>query len=178
MEEYSVIGKRLPMIDGKIMATGEAQYVGDLTLPKMLYGKILRSPYPHARIVHIDANKAEKLLGVKAVITGKDTLGIKYGISPELADEFPLAIDKVRYIGDVVAAIAAIDEDIAEESLELIKVDYEILPAIFDPENAMGVDAPIIHDHVRNNISRKSDMDFGNINKAFKESYLIQEDRF
>ena len=178
MEEYSVIGKRLPMIDGKIMATGEARYVGDLTLPKMLYGKILRSPYPHARIVHIDINNAKKLPGVKAIITGKDTLGIKYGISPELADEYPLAIDKVRYIGDEVAAVAAIDEDIAEEALDLIDVEYELLPAVFDPEEALKKDAPNIHDHAKNNIGVMTEINIGDIDKGFGESYYIRDDRF
>ncbi|PIP06340.1 MAG: hypothetical protein COX51_09085, partial [Syntrophobacteraceae bacterium CG23_combo_of_CG06-09_8_20_14_all_50_8] len=104
----------LPRVDGVIKAAGEAKFTADMVLPRMLYGKILRSPYPHAKILNIDTSKAKRLLGVKAVITGKDTLGIKYGsidVPQYPADKNPLAIDRVRYIGDEVAAVAAIDED-------------------------------------------------------------------
>src|SRR3989304_6489826 len=112
MKEYSVVGKSLPRVDGVAKATGEVKYTGDMMLPGMLYGKILRSPYPHAKILNIDTGEAERLRGVRAVIVGKNTPGIKY--SPEdlpTEDQYPLAIDKVRYIGDEVAAVAAIDED-------------------------------------------------------------------
>ena len=131
MKEYSVVGKRLPRVDGAIKATGEAKYSVDIVLPKMLCGKVLRSPYPHARILNIDTSKAERLRGVKAVITDKDTSKIE--CDPWAVGKYILAIDKVRYIGDEVAAVAAIDEDIAEEALELIKIEYEPLPAVFDP---------------------------------------------
>jgi len=178
MSSYSVIGKSLPRVDGRVIVTGEAKYVGDIVLPKMLYGKILRSPYPHAQILYIDIDKAKRLPGVKAIITGKDTLGIKYGISPELADEYPLAIDKVRYIGDEIAAVAAIDEDIAEEALELIEVEYEIIPAVFDPEEAMRLGSPKIHCHAENNVGVMTEINIGDIEKGFKESYYIREDRF
>ena len=153
MEKYSVIGKRLPRVDGKIKATGEGKYAADISLPNMLYGKILRSPYPHARILNINTSRAEKLIGVKAVITGKDTPGVKYGFFldfPLMIDQYPLALDKVRYAGDEVAAVAAIDEDIAQEALELIRVEYEEIPAVFDPEESMKAGAPIVHDHVEN----------------------------
>ena len=156
MEKYSVIGKNLPRVDAVVKSTGEAKYTADMALPRMLYGKILRSPYPHARIINIDTSKAKKLLGVKAVITGKDTLGIKYGaidVPQYPADKNPLAMDKVRYIGDDVAAVAAKDEDTAEEALDLIEVEYKELPAVFDPEEAMKPDAPKIHD--RGNISNR-----------------------
>ena len=155
MTELTVVGKGVPRVDALEKVTGQAKYVGDIKVPRMLYGKILRSPYPHARIVNIDTSEAERLPGVKAVITHKDTPGIKFGLfdSPEFpADEHPLALDKVRYIGDEVAAIAAIDEDIAEEALNLIEVEYEELPAVFDPAEAMEPDAPQIHDHVERNI--------------------------
>ena len=181
MKEYSVIGKRLPRLDSNLKVTGEAIFTGDMKLPGMLYGKILRSPYPHAKILNIDASKALKLPGVKAIVTGKDTAGIKYGcidVPQYPADKYPLAIDKVRYIGDDVAAVAAIDEDIAEEALELIKVDYEVLPAVFDPEEAMESCAPKIHDHRENNIGVMTEMNIGDIDKGFKESYYIREDKF
>ena len=179
MGKYSVIGKSLPRSDAVIKATGEAKFTSDLVLPRTLYGKILRSPYPHARIINIDTSKAKRLLGVKAVVTGKDTLGIKYGcidVPQWPTDKNPLAMDKVRYIGDEVAAVAATDEDIAEEALDLIEVEYEELPFVFDPEEAMKHDAPKIHD--RGNITIKLSWDFGDVEKGFKESYLVREDRF
>ena len=122
MEKYSVIGKRLPLIDSVAKVTGEAKFTDDLAMPGMLVGKILRSPHPHARIVRIDVGKALKLPGVRAVVTGKETPGIRYGALDNLRDELPLAIDKVRYIGDEVAAVAAVDEEAAREALDLIEV--------------------------------------------------------
>ena len=179
MEKYAVIGKSLPRVDALVKATGEAKFTVDMVQPRMLYGKILRSPYPHARILNIDTSKAKRLWGVKEVITGKDTLGIKYGtinVPRYPADKNPLAMDKVRYIGDDVAAVAAIDEDIAEEALDLIEVEYEGLPAVFDPEEAMKPDAPKIHDI--GNICNRISWNYGDVEKGFKESYLIREDRF
>ncbi len=181
ISNYSVVGKRIPRVDSYEKVTGKGVYTGDIKLPNMLYGKILRSPYPHARILNIDVTKAKKLKGIKGIVTGKDTLKIKYGVisrSPKYMDKYPLAVDKVRYIGDAVAAVAAISEDIAEEALELIKVDYEILPGVFDPEEAMNDGAPIIHEGFENNISRKFEMNFGDIDKTFRDAHLIQEDRF
>jgi len=136
MSEYSVIGKPVHRVDGPAKVTGSAKYTFDIELPNMLYGKILRSPYPHATILNIDTTQAEKLVGVKAVVTGKDTLGVKNGVwrrFPELCDEEILCRTKVRYIGDPVAAVAAVDEDVAEVALDLIDVEYEMLPAVFDP---------------------------------------------
>jgi 4-hydroxybenzoyl-CoA reductase subunit alpha len=187
MEELSFIGKSVPRKDGLEKATGRALYTVDMVLPGMLWGKILRSPYPHARILNIDTSRAEKLPGVKAVITGKDTLGIKHGFveTPRYPpDQYPLAMDRVRYIGEEVAAVAAIDEYIAEEALSLIEVDYEELPAVFDPEEAMKPDAPEIHpSHPKvkepyKNIGGKTESGWGNVEKGFAESFLIREDRF
>ena len=181
MTQYAIVGKSVPRVDGKIKTTGEARYTADLKLPGMLYGKVLRSPLPHARILNIDSSKAERLPGVKGVVTGKDTLGIKCNILrfwPQLADQQLLVTDKVRYIGDAVAAVAAIDEEIAEEALSLIKVDYEELPAVFDPEEAMKEDAPLIHDDFERNISGRHRMGFGDVGAGFKESDYVREDRF
>jgi 4-hydroxybenzoyl-CoA reductase subunit alpha len=180
MEEYGVIGKRLPRVDSIPMATGSALYTGDIKLPGLLHGKILRSPLPHAKILNIDTSKAEKLAGVKAVITAKDTPGKQIGFSgnPEEADQYPLALDKVRYIGDEIAAVAAIDEDIALEALELIRVDYEILPAVFDPEEAMQEGAPQVHEATNNNIATLMNMDFGEPDKALLEADYVREDTF
>ncbi len=187
MEELSFVGKSVPRKDGAEKATGKALYTVDMILPGMLWGKILRSPYPHAKILRIDTSRAERLPGVKAVITGKDTLGIKHGFveTPRYApDQYPLAMDRVRYIGEEVAAVAAIDEYVAEEALSLIQVDYEELPAVFDPEEAMKPEAPEIHpSHPKvkepyQNIGGKTEAGWGNVEKGFAESFLVREDRF
>ncbi|MDY6864124.1 MAG: molybdopterin cofactor-binding domain-containing protein [Thermodesulfobacteriota bacterium] len=180
MENYSVVGKRLPRIDANVKVTGDAKYTGDMILPGMLYGKILKSPLPHAKIINIDAGKALKLKGVRAVITGKDTYGIKYCIIdiPQALDKCPLAVDKVRYIGDEVAAVAAIDEDTAEEALDLIEVEYEELPAVFDPIEAMEPDAPKVHEEKENNIAMGVSYQLGNVEEGFKNSFLVREDEF
>jgi 4-hydroxybenzoyl-CoA reductase subunit alpha len=177
MGEYSIIGKRVPRVDGILKVTGRAEFTDDISLPRMLYGKILRSPYPHAKILNVDKSRAENLPGVKAVITCRDIGEIRYG-RRGFKDKYILALDRVRYVGDEVAAIAAIDEDTAEEALELIRVDYEPLPAVFDPEEAMRNDAPRIHDHVERNICGKTEFEIGNLNAGFKESDYIREDMF
>src|SRR3990172_11964581 len=115
MSEFSVIGKRVPRIDSVVKATGEAQYAGDLVMPGMLWGKVLHSNLPHGRILNIDYSRALRLPGVRAVVTGKDCKGEKYGFLPYTRDKMALETEKVRYIGDEIAAVAAIDEDIAEE---------------------------------------------------------------
>ncbi|HLA28142.1 MAG TPA: molybdopterin cofactor-binding domain-containing protein [Syntrophales bacterium] len=184
MEKYSVVGKSLPRMDAAVKATGEAKFTADLALPRTLYGKILRSPYPHARILKIDTTKAERLLGVKAVITGKDITDIPQGpirastFPYSLRDKFALAKEKVRYIGDEVAAVAAIDEDTAEEALDLIEVEYEELPSVFDPLEAMKPDAPRVHDHAEKNISVKASFHIGDVEKGFQESDLSIEEHF
>jgi len=161
-----------------VKVTGEAKYAADYEMPGMLWCKILRSPYAHAKILNIDASRAQKLPGVKGVLTGKDFNGWRWGWMPKTRDEAPLADDKVRYLAEAVAAVAAIDEETAEEATELIKVDYEELPGVFDPEEAMKKGAPKVYDHVENNISWDFHMDFGDVEKAFRESDLVREDRF
>jgi 4-hydroxybenzoyl-CoA reductase alpha subunit len=178
MEDYSVIGKRVPRIDGRMKATGEGKFAADYEMPGMLWCKILRSPYPHAKILNIDTSRAERLAGVKAVCTGKDFGGWKWGWMPKTRDEPPLAIGKVRYLAEAVAAVAAVDEDTAEEATELIQVEYEELPGVFDPEDAMKKGVPQIHDHAEKNISWEFHMDFGDVEKAFAGSDLVREDRF
>jgi 4-hydroxybenzoyl-CoA reductase alpha subunit len=181
MSEYSVIGKRVRRVDGPEKVTGSAKYTFDIVLPNMLYGKILRSPYPHAKILNIDTSRAEKLIGVKAVVTGKDTPGRKQGIwrrFSELRDEEILCREKVRYIGDAVAAVAAIDEDTAEEALDLIEVEYEPLPAVFDPLEAIKEDAPQIHDGVELNINVTRHIEWGDVDEAFTRCDYVREDHF
>ena len=175
---FNVVGQRLPMHDAAAKAKGTAQFTDDILLPGMLYGKILRSPLAHARIVRIDTTQALKLPGVKGVVTGRDIPDRPYGIVPKARDEHALAREKVRYIGDDVAAVCAVDPEIAEEALELIRVDYEELPAVFDPLEAMKEGAPIIHDGVPHNTSFSIHKEFGNVEKAFQESDFVFEDRF
>ncbi len=181
MSKYSVIGQRVHRVDGTEKVTGNAKYTFDMVLPNMLYGKILRSPHPHARIINIDTSQAEKLLGVKAVVTGKDTLGRKQGIwrrFPELCDEEILCRTKVRYIGDAVAAVAAIDEDTAEEALDLIEVEYDPLLAVFDPLEAIKEDAPQIHEGIEFNMNVTRHIEWGDVDEAFKQCDHIREDQF
>ncbi|MBA7549147.1 4-hydroxybenzoyl-CoA reductase subunit alpha [subsurface metagenome] len=178
MSEFSVFGKPLPRIDAWAKATGEVKYLDDIKMPGMLYGKILRSPHAHARIMGIDTARAEKLYGVRAVITSSDTPGIKFSFVQALADKLPLCEDKVRYVGDEVAAVAADNLETAEEAIHLIKVEYEILPVVFDPEEAMKPDAPLIHEERENNIAFEGHKSFGDIDKGFAESDYIFEDRY
>jgi len=176
MNKLNVVGKREPMLDGLEKATGRARFTDDLALPGMLFGKILRSPFAHARVLHVDLTGALKVPGVKDAISGKDIPKKKYGIVPMAKDEYALAIDKVRYIGDEVAAVVATSLDAAEEAISKIKVDYEELPAVFDPLEAMKPGAPIIHDEVPDNVSAKIRKEFGNVEKAFGGSDSVFED--
>lgn len=178
MDRYSIVGKRLPNRDAIEKVKGSAIFTSDIKLSGILHGKMLRSPIPHARIRNIDISKASKLKGVKAIVTSKDTPLIKFSISPTWADELPLADEKVRYIGDAIAAVAALDEDTAEEALELIKVDLEELPAVFDPVEAMKPGAPAIHDSVENNIAKSFTMECGNVEDGFEKADIIIEDVF
>ena len=155
MEELCFVGKDIPRVDARAKVTGEAVYTVDLTFPNMLWGQMLRSPLPHAKILNIDTSRAERLRGVKAVITGKETPFV-FGVSH--MDQTPLQTEKVRYVGDPVAAVAAVDLDTAQEALGLIKVDYEPLPAVFDPEEAMQEGAPIIHEGKERNIAANPDL--------------------
>src|SRR3954454_19010037 len=160
MSEFSVIGKRIAMIDAAGKTTGAGKYTDDLSLPGMLIGKILHSPHPHARIKRIDTTHAEKLEGVVAVVVGSDAPN-PYGILPVGHDEHALAIDKVRYVGDNVACVAAEDEATAERALELIDVEYELLPAWFDPEEAMKAQRDLIHEQRSHNIEKDYHHVFG-----------------
>ncbi len=178
MPEYALVGKKIPRTDSVEKVRGEAKFTADLGLPGMLFAKVLRSPYPHARILRIDTSKAERLSGVKAVITGKDVLPYKWGVFPYTRDYQFLPVDKVRYIGQEVAAVAAVDEDIAQEALELIRVEYEPLPAVFDPEEAMREGAPLIHEDKPGNICVHVSVGGGEIDKALAESDLVLEGHF
>ncbi|MDP6430497.1 MAG: molybdopterin-dependent oxidoreductase [Rhodospirillales bacterium] len=176
--EYDIVGQPTPKKDGALKARGGAEYADDISMPGMLHGKLLRSPHPHAKILRVDTSRAADLPGVRAVITGSDFPGIQYGNLPQTRDYLPLAVDTVRYIGEEVAAVAAIDEDTAEEALELLEVEYEPLPAVFDPEQAMASGAPLLHSDAADNISAQTAFQFGDVDEAFAGADYVREDVF
>jgi 4-hydroxybenzoyl-CoA reductase subunit alpha len=176
-EQFSIIGKPMAMVDAAQKTTGSGKYTDDLSLPGMLVGKILHAPYPHARIKHIDTSRAEKLEGVVAVAIGKDAPNT-YGILPVGHDEHALALDKVRYVGDNIACIAAVDEATADRALQLIDVEYELLPAYFDPEQSMKAERDSIHDNKPHNIEKDYHHIFGDPEKGFAECDYIAEGRY
>jgi 4-hydroxybenzoyl-CoA reductase alpha subunit len=176
--ESTVIGDRNLKYDWHAKLTGAAKYTDDLKLPRMIYGRLLRSPYPHARILHLDVSSAERLPGVFAVVTGRE-LPIKYGILPSSQDETALAIDKVRYMGEAVAAVAAVDEWTAEEACNLIEVIYEPLQPIMSIEEALDPGAERIHDGTREaNVHKHVALEFGDVEEGFAEADYIREDEF
>ncbi len=177
-DELSVVGKRMKRTDSLAKVTGEALYTADLKLPRMLHAKVLRSPHAHARILNIDAGKALRLPGVKAVVTAADGHGINWGVFKYTQDHPMMAIDRVRYIGEDVAGVAAVDEETALEALDLIEVDYEPLPAVFDPFEAMKEGAPLIHEQYARNINVHVHIDVGDIEEGFAKAYLVKEDTF
>ncbi|MGI0079562.1 MAG: xanthine dehydrogenase family protein molybdopterin-binding subunit [Nitrososphaerales archaeon] len=169
------MGKATPRIDGAARVTGGMKYVYDMEVSGMLYGRILRSPIAHGFIKRIDTSRAEGMEGVVAVVTAKDTPKKKFsfegGIVPSLPDKLILCDDKVRYIGDEVAAVAAESPEIAEEALQNIEVEYEELPGVFEPEEALKVDAPKIHSG--GNLSYSKVFQIGNVDHAFKQEGLL-----
>jgi 4-hydroxybenzoyl-CoA reductase subunit alpha len=177
MSNFSIIGKPTAMIDAAQKTTGVGKYTDDLSVPGMLVGKILHSPYPHARIKGVDTSRAEKCEGVVAVVVGKDAPN-PYGILPVGHDEYALALDKVRYVGDNVACVVAVSEAIAEKALELIDVEYEVLPAYFDPEESMKAQKDLIHDSKPGNLEKDYHHVFGDPDKGFAEADHVAEERF
>jgi 4-hydroxybenzoyl-CoA reductase subunit alpha len=177
MNDFSVIGKSIAMVDAAGKTTGAGKYTDDLSLPGMLVGKILHSPYPHARIKHIDTSRAKALDGVVAVVTGADAPN-PYGILPVGHDETALAVGKVRYVGDHVACVAAIKEEIAENAIELIDVEYEPLPAYFDPEESMKAESDLIHENRAHNVEKDYHHVFGDLDKGFAEADYVAEGRY
>lgn len=183
-ENFSIIGTNYPKIDGEEKVTGRAVYAGDIMLPGTFYCKFVRSPHAHAKILSIDTSEAEKLPGVKAICTGADfvdTLGC-VEIDKATADKMPLCTDKVRYIGDEVVAIAATSERIARQACDLVKVEYEVLPAYFTPQEAMA-GTVAIHENVGEqfdadgsvrpreiNVNQYNVIEKGDVDKAFAEA--------
>jgi len=175
---FEVIGKSHPRVDGRDKATGRTRYAADLKIPGCLHGKVLRSPHPHARILQIDTSAAERLAGVRAVITHGDTPGVLYGsYNSGIKDELILAKERVRYVGDEIAAVAAIDPGIAREAVSLIRVDYEPLSGYYDVEEAMAEGAERIHSVERNIASHRTTVR-GDPEAGFGKADLVLEDRF
>jgi CO/xanthine dehydrogenase Mo-binding subunit len=176
MDKLNVVGHPYPQIDAIEKTMGKTRFVSDLVLPGMLHGRTLRSPYPHARILHIDTSRVQALAGVKAVVSYADTPGIKYG--PRSEDWTIFAADKARFYGEEVAAVAAVDEDTAEEALDLIRVEYEELPGVFDPVEAMQEGAPLVHEASPGNIAAEFSLDAGDVDRAFDESDAVYQDHY
>lgn len=196
--EPADIGKTFRRLDYETKVTGRAQYLADMSVPGMCHGRILRSPYPHARIIKIDASRALKVPGVMAVLTRDDILhdeGIEPFYGPVFKDQTIVAVEKVRHVGDPVAAVAALDSDAAEEALRLIEVEYEELPAVLDVHEALEPGATLVHESVRvpesgfadlaeikpvegTNICTHFKLNRGDIQKGFAESDHIFEDIF
>ncbi len=196
--ELADIGKTFRRLDYETKVTGRAQYLADMSVPGMLHGKILRSPFPHARITRIDASKAEKVPGVMAVLTRDDILhdeGIEPFYGPVFKDQTIVATEKVRHVGDPVAAVAALTIDAAEAALKLIEVDYEELPAVLNVEDALKPGAMLVHDSVKlptsgfadlaelkpiegTNLCTHFRLNRGDIDKGFAEADHVFEDTF
>jgi len=176
--EPSGVGASIPRIDAADKVTGRALYTADISLPYMVHGKILGSPIAHGLVKRIDVSKAKALPGVLAVLTGADVTDTKHGVSPARYDEDVLAKDKVRHIGDPVAAVAAVDEKTAERALKLIEVEYERLPVLTDAMEAIKEGAPLIHEKYKSNICTTVDFNFGDVETAFKESHYVREETF
>src|SRR5215475_14440924 len=177
-KEKKVIGKPFRKVDARAKCIGQTRFADDIVLPRMLFAKLLRSPVPHATIKHIDVSKASKLPGVAAIITGKE-LPIPYGILPVSEDEHALCINRVRFIGDPVAAVAAVDEDTAFDAMNLIEVEYERLAPIASIDDALVPDSPRIHQYGDSgNIHKKVSLEFGDVEEGFSEADLIREDVF
>jgi 4-hydroxybenzoyl-CoA reductase subunit alpha len=174
----NVVGKPFRKVDARAKCTGQTKFADDISLPRMLFCKILRTHLPHALIIKIDISKALALPGVIAVISGKN-LPIPYGILPVSQDEHALCIDKVRFIGDPVAAVAAIDEDVAFDAMNLIEVSYEPLNTISSIEEAVMIDEPRIHEYGDGgNVHKKVSLEFGEVEEGFAAADLVREDIF
>ena len=179
--DYRSIGRGVTRYDAPDKVSGRAKYTADIRLPGMIHGKLLGSTVAHGLIRRIDTSRAEALPGVLAVITGKDVPDIRYGVSPARYDEHILAKERVRYVGDEVAAVAAVDEETAERAVRLIEVEYEPLPAVFDAEAAMAAGAPLVHPEDRRyagNINTAVNWHFGDVEAGFAEADHVREQRF
>ncbi len=172
-----IIGKPVPLIDGIEKVTGRALYTADLNSRDALVGRILRSPVSHGRILRVDTSRARALPGVVAVVTGADCAHT-YGVIPIAMNEYPMARDKVRYRGEPLAAVAAVDEATAQEALDLIELEIEELPACYTPAHSRAADAPLLHDNKPGNLEREVHHAFGNAAEGFAAADLVREEVF
>lgn len=173
--QTKVVGQPVPQVSAREKVLGRAAYVGDLKFAGMLHAKVLRSPYPHARIVHVDTAAARALPGVKAVVTGRDVPGRCWGVKHK--QQRVLAVDRVRFVGEEVAAVVAVDEDTARDALDLIHIEYEELPATIDPEQALWPDAPKVHENAPNgNLADEIRISRGDVDSAFANADLVHEE--
>jgi len=178
-DRFTIVGQPLPKIDAWAKVTGETKYADDLVLPRMAHAKLLRSPHPHARILSIDTTRARALPGVYGVVTGHDLPPIKFGILPVSQDEEALCREKVRLVGDAVAAVAAVDEETAERACELIDVVYEPLPALMSIEESLAHPEVRIHEYGDGpNVHKNVALQFGDVEAAFARADLVREDVF
>ncbi|HEY2942901.1 MAG TPA: molybdopterin cofactor-binding domain-containing protein, partial [Vicinamibacteria bacterium] len=176
--DLSVVGQPLPKVDAAAKVTGQTLFADDLVLPRMVYARLLRSPHPHARIRGIDVSRAAAHPGVVATLVGSE-LPIPFGILPVSQDEHALALDKVRFVGDPVAAVAALDEETAEEALSLVRVDYDVLPPLMSIDEALRRPDARIHDYgPRGNVHKEVSFDFGDVEAGFAEADHVREDTF
>ncbi len=175
--DYAVVGGRGRRLDGPEKVTGAALYADDLTRPNMLYGALLHSPIAHGRIVRIDTRAAEALAGVEAVICARDIPDVRFGVSPARYDERVFCQETVRYVGDEVAAVAAVDEQTALQALELIEVEYEELPPVLDHAVALAEDAAQVHPNYPGNICAQVEQEFGDLEAARDEAYVVRTGR-
>jgi CO/xanthine dehydrogenase Mo-binding subunit len=172
--QLKYVGRNVPRVDGIEKVTGKARFVGDIVVPGMLHGKILRSVYPHARIRSIDTAQAEALPGVMAVLTGVDIADL----NPIYNGRPVIAMNKVRYVGEPVAAVAAVDLPTAEEALGLIRVDYDDLPPVIGIDAALHSDAELVHEEKGSNIGTHEKVTRGDVAEGFAQSDEIVEDTF
>lgn len=172
------IGHRVPMLDAEQRVTGDTDYVLNLRVPGMLWGKLLRSPHPHARVVRVDTSRASRLPGVVAVVSGQDVLssGLFPYYGPLVKDTPLIALDRVRYAGEPVAAVAAVDEDVAAEALDLIDVEYEPLPAVYDPVEAFDPGAPLVHE--RGNVVEHFKARRGEFERAIQDAEVVLSEEY
>ena len=176
--DLRVVGQPLPKVDAAAKVTGQTLFADDIELPRMAYAKLLRSPHPHARIRRLDVSKAAALPGVLATLVGAE-LPIPFGILPVSQDEHALALDKVRFVGDPVAAVAAVDEETAEAACRLVEVDYEVLPDLMSMDEALARPEARIHEYgPRGNVHKEVSFDFGDVEEGFREAEYVREDTF
>jgi 4-hydroxybenzoyl-CoA reductase subunit alpha len=175
---HSVIGTSFVKVDAAAKVSGQTVFADDLVLPRMVFAKLLRSPHPHARVVKVDPARAAAMPGVVATLVGAE-LPIPFGILPVSQDEHALAFDKVRFVGDPVAAVAAVDEETAEAALRLVEVEYEVLPALMTVDEALANPGVRIHDYgPGGNVHKEVSFDFGDVEAGFAEADLVREDTF